>query len=113
MVFLYFISYHCYVYSVPYGFFEVALIIWSLLMFHVMTYTVIALEIPAFGRGAVSSEFPREVYSKLSWPEWTSSIPSDWTVFLPLNSRYIPIHDRSPEGDIEGTGDTEEGPNDS
>lgn len=62
-------------------------------MLHAMIYTIIALEVPAFGRGAVSLEFPREVYNSLSWPEWTGGVPADFTLFLPLNSRYIPIHD--------------------
>jgi len=91
---LYFLAYHFYLYCVPYGFFHVALIPWTLLMIHSMIFTVISLEIPALSRGAVSLESPREVYSKLSWPEWSAGIPQDWTLFLPLNSRYVPIHDR-------------------
>ena len=63
-------------------------------MTHAMAYTVIALEVPASCRGAVSVECPREVYTKLSWSEWSASLPNEWTLFLPLNSRYIPIHDR-------------------
>ena len=66
-------------------------------MMHSMIFTVISLEIPASSRGAVSLESPREVYSKLSWPEWSAGIPQDWTLFLPLNSRYVPIHDRGSE----------------
>ncbi len=70
-------------------------------MVHAMLYTVLALEVSAFSRGAVSFEFPREVYAKLSWPTWGSSIPNDWSLFMPLNSRYIPIHDRAPvTGDL-------------
>jgi len=66
-------------------------------MIHSMIFTVISLELPAWSRGAVSMDSPREVYSKLSWPEWSAGIPQDWTLFLPLNSRYIPIHDRRSE----------------
>ena len=97
--FLYFMAYHGYFYSVPYGFFGVALIIWSLLMAHAMIFTIIALEVPASSRGAVSAECPREVYTKLSWSEWNSSLPNEWTLFLPLNSRYVPIHDRQVQAD--------------
>jgi hypothetical protein len=76
---------------------------WTGLMVHLMVYVVLALEIPAFARGAVSIEFPREVYSKLSWPEFTAAIPNEWTLFLPLNSRYIPVHDRDVfEGQLGG-----------
>jgi hypothetical protein len=103
MTLLYFLGYHFYFYSVPYGWFDVALLIWTALMIHLMVYTVLVLEIPAFARGAISIEFPREVYSKLAWPEFTAAIPNEWTLFLPLNSRYIPLHDRDVfEGQLGG-----------
>jgi hypothetical protein len=103
MTLLYFLGYHFYFYSVPYGCFDVAILMWTGLMVHLMVYVVLALEIPAFARGAVSIEFPREVYSKLSWPEFTAAIPNEWTLFLPLNSRYIPVHDRDVfEGQLGG-----------
>ena len=106
---LYFLAYHFYLYSIPYGFFDVALIPWICLMLHSMIYTVIALEVPASSRGAVSIESPREVYTKLSWPEWTAGIPADWTLFMPLNSRYIPIHDREgPDMNVDGDGVTDD-----
>jgi hypothetical protein len=87
-------AYHGYFYSVPYGYFEVSLIIWTLLMAHAMVFTIVALEVPASSRGAISAECPREVYTKLGWSEWNASLPNEWTLFLPLNSRYVPIHDR-------------------
>jgi hypothetical protein len=59
-----------------------------------MIFTVLALEVPASSRGAVSLDCPREVYSQLSWNEWTANLPNEWTIFMPLNSRYIPLHDR-------------------
>jgi hypothetical protein len=95
VILFYFLAFHIYLYSIPYGFFDVALIPWILGMIHAMIFTIISLELPAWSRGAVSMESPREVYSKLSWPEWSAGIPQDWTLFLPLNSRYIPMHDRS------------------
>ena len=64
-----------------------------------MIYTILALEIPAYSRGVVSMECPREVYNRLSWSEWTGSLPLEWTLFLPLNSRYIPLHDRVIDND--------------
>lgn len=71
-------------------------------MLHTMLFTIIVLELPSSARGAVSLESPREVYAKLSWPTWSSAIPEEWTLFFPLNSRYIPIHDRREEnGDLE------------
>jgi hypothetical protein len=42
----------------------------------------------------MSIDCPREVYNLVSWSEWTAALPQEWTLFLPLNSRYIPMHDR-------------------
>lgn len=92
---LIFLAYHTYFYSVPYGFFRAALIPYILLLMHNMIFTLLALELPANSRGAVSIDCPREVYSQLSWSEWSGNLPSEWTIFLPLNSRYIPLHDRN------------------
>jgi len=92
---LYFLCFHFYVYSVPYGFFDCAFIPFFFMMLHAMLYSLLAFEIPAARRGATSLECPREVYSRISWPEWTASLPQEWTLFLPLNSRYIPLHDRN------------------
>jgi hypothetical protein len=91
---IYFALYHVYFYSVPYGYFDVALIPLFLFMTHAMLYTMLALELPNSARGTISVECPREVYNKLSWPEWSSQVPAEWTMFLPPNSRQTPIHDR-------------------
>lgn len=96
---LYFLGFHFYFYTVPYGYFDCALIPLFFLMVHAMIYSLLAFEVPAARRGAVSLECPREVYSRVSWPEWTASLPQEWTLFLPLNSRYVPLHDR----DVEST----------
>lgn len=79
-------------------------------MLHAMCFTVISLEVPGSVRGVVSLESPREVYSQLSWPEWSATLPNEWTLFLPLNSRYIPLHDRPVGGDAanENGGDEDE-----
>jgi len=90
----YFVLYHTYFYSVPYGYFDVALIPLFLLMAHAMLYTILALEAPTAARGTVSVECPREVYNRLSWPEWNAQLPSEWTMFLPLNFRQTPLHDQ-------------------
>lgn len=54
---------------------------------------LLAIEVPAVTRGVVSFECPREVHVKLSWNENPGTLPNDWTIFLPLNARYIPLHD--------------------
>jgi len=63
-------------------------------MVHAMLFCLLAYEVPALRRGAMSLECPREVYNQVGWSEWTASLPQEWTLFLPLNSRYIPMHDR-------------------
>ena len=91
---IYYTFFHIYFYSIPYGYFNIALIPLFFFMLQAMLYTILALELPAASRGVVNMECPREVYNRLSWPEWTGSLPIEWTLFLPLNSRYIPLHDR-------------------
>ncbi|KAL7493466.1 hypothetical protein ACHAWT_002462 [Skeletonema menzelii] len=98
---LYFLGYHLYFYSVPYGFFDVALIPLFMFLVHAMLYTILAFEVCA-ASGVISVETPREVYNKLSWPEWSANLPSEWTMFLPLNARHIPLHDRVTE-EVNGT----------
>jgi hypothetical protein len=90
---LYFLLYHFYFYSVSYGYFDLALIPLSLFMMHAMLFTVF-LEAPNAARGTISVECPREVFNKLSWTEWNAQLPSEWTIFLPLNSRQTPLHDQ-------------------
>ena len=89
-----FVLYHFYFLSIPCGWFDVALIPWFLFLIQAMAYTIIALEIPAAARGAMSAECPREVYNKLAWAEWSSAVPQEFTLFLPLNSRHTPLYDR-------------------
>lgn len=99
---LYLVAYHLYFYSVPYGFFDVALIpLFSFLM-HSMLYTILAFEVPTAASGVISVDSPREVYNKLSWPVWSAQLPSEWTMFLPLNARHIPLHDRVAD-EVNGT----------
>uniref|UniRef100_A0A7S4MZ70 Uncharacterized protein n=1 Tax=Odontella aurita TaxID=265563 RepID=A0A7S4MZ70_9STRA len=94
MALLQFTLYHLYFHSVPYGYFDVALIPLFLFMVQTMAYTLLVLEVPASRRGVISAECPREVYNRLSWPEWSAGWPHEWTVFLPLNSRNAPLYDR-------------------
>jgi len=90
---------------VPYAYFGLA--IFPLFCFdsHAMFYCVLALEIPAIKKGAVSLECPREVYNLLSWPDFESALPPDWTIFLPVNSRYAPLHDREVENEEDNDDD--------
>ena len=94
VTFLYFFLYHVYFYSVPYGYFDVALIPLFLLMLHAMLYTILGLEAPNARGGVINVECPREVFNRLSWDEPVAALPAEWTMFLPLNSRLSPLHDR-------------------
>ena len=94
VTFLYFFLYHVYFYSIPYGYFDVALIPLFFFMIHAMFYTILGLEAPNSARGVINVECPREVYNRLSWPEPVAALPAEWTMFLPLNSRLSPLHDR-------------------
>ena len=94
LCFLYFLLYHCYFYSVPYGYFDVALIPLFMFMVHAMLYTILGLELPNAARGVINVECPREVYNRLSWQAPLASLPPEYTIFLPLNSRLSSLHDR-------------------
>lgn len=110
---LYFFLYHAYFYSVPYGHFDVALIPLFLLMLHAMLYTILGLEAPNAARGVVNVECPREVYNGLSWREPVAALPPEWTIFLPLNSRLSPLHDRAAISDGVPINDANDGRNES
>ena len=90
----YFVLYHVYFLSMPYPWLEVALVPWFLFLVQAMAYSIIALEVPAAARGAMSIECPREVYNRLAWAEWSATVPQIYSLFLPLNSRHTPLYDR-------------------
>ena len=94
-----FMTLHIYVYSTPYGFARIALVPYCLLVTHAMIFTLLSIEVPAVLRGAVSNECPREVYVKLGWSDWTANLPPEWSIFQPLNARYIPLYDRYQDDD--------------
>ena len=90
----YFVLYHVYFLSTPYPWSDVALVPWFLFLVQAMAYSIIALEVPAAARGAMSVECPREVYNRLAWAEWSATMPQIYSLFLPLNSRHTPLYDR-------------------
>mmetsp|Transcript_14904 Transcript_14904/g.23127 ORF Transcript_14904/g.23127 Transcript_14904/m.23127 type:complete len:684 (+) Transcript_14904:76-2127(+) len=88
-----FLGYHFYFHSVPYAYFDVALIPLLVFSIQAMIYCVLILETRVHRSGLVSLECPREVFSAVPWPEWSASFPAEWTLFLPLNSRTVPLYD--------------------
>merc|ERR1712129_233445 len=95
-IFFCFLGYHFYFLSstaTPYPFISLALIPLSLFITMGMIFTLLVCEIPAISSGRVSLECPREVFLRVSWPEWSAALPQDFTLFLPLNSRYRSLYD--------------------
>jgi len=70
--------------------------VWHFLIVHAMIYCILAFEAPAFLRGRVSREHPREIYSKIQPSDQINihDLSSEWILFYPLNARYLPIEDR-------------------
>jgi len=86
-----------YFFSEPFGYFQEAAMVMFLFSLQAMLYCLLILEPRVHRNGLVNMECPREVYTSLPWEEWSATYPSEWTLFLPLNSRNIPLHDISVE----------------
>jgi len=95
-IFILFVGYHFYFYGCtisPYPYANIALIPLFLLSVQGMIYVLLVCEIPSVQRGSISFECPREVFSRVAWSDWTAALPQDFTLFLPLNSRYRSLYD--------------------
>ena len=77
-----------------------------------MLYCLLILEPRVHRNGLVNMECPREVYTSLPWEEWSATYPSEWTLFLPLNSRNIPLHDISVEMENQRASSADQNSND-
>jgi hypothetical protein len=76
---LYFLMFHLYFFSTPYGFFGEFLLGTFLLMLHAMLYSVLYLELPACQRGDVSFEQPRYAPpGETCWSEGPLCTPKWW-----------------------------------
>jgi hypothetical protein len=93
VVLLYFLLYHFYFYSFPYGFFDEMLLACFLLIVHAMIYVIIFLELPACRRGDVSYEQPRALYTDVGIPAWPAALPPSWSLFLAVNAQSRPSGD--------------------
>ena len=92
-VFILYLAYHIYFYSVPYGYFDEAVSLLFVFSVQAMMYCLLVLEPRVHRNGLVSLECPRELYTALPWHDWSAAFPADWTLYLPLNTRNIPLHD--------------------
>lgn len=84
--FLVWMAFHCYLYSVPYGFTSEALLAAFLLLLCAAMHTVLVLELPACRSSVVSLEAPRAYFTRLEIPAVPSAIPPAWSLFMPLNA---------------------------
>ena len=85
IVFWEFMLFLLYVFSVPYGFDNVAAaVLWTSVLFW-MLYFVLEAEVRALRRGFVSIEHPRALYTALPSPMWPTSLPPMWSIFHELN----------------------------
>lgn len=95
IVLVYFLCFNIYINSTPFGFFHLATMAWHFFIVHAMSFCILAFEVPAFLRGRVSIDHPRELHSRIEQNDWNiHDFSSEWSLFFPLNSRYVPIEDR-------------------
>lgn len=84
---LLFLLYNFYFYSFPAGFDMLAINTIFLALVYLMFYCARNFEFDAYMRGEVSLDQPRALYNMVPWPTWGVALPTDDTIFMPVN-RY-------------------------
>ena len=105
-----FVCFHVYVKSYCYGFTDLCL--WPLFFSSAsaMIFTFVSLELPKYQKGILCEDHPRECWNGLAWGDWSGSLPPDWTVFMSLNQRYVPVGSDGELDDVdEDEGDSDDG----
>lgn len=87
-----YLLYHFYVYSQPFGFHLLALLVMFLFLIVLMIHCVRKFEVDAYFRGVVSMDQPRAIYNSLPWPSWNVALAPDFSVFLPLTTRSVSVY---------------------
>ena len=87
-----FLLYHFYIYTNPFGFHLLALLVMQLFLTVFMIHCVRKYEVDAFYRGLVSIDQPRMAYNMTPWPTWMGALAPDLTVFMPLSDRTMDIY---------------------
>lgn len=82
-----FLIYHFYLFCCPMGFHLLALLVLLFFLLWLMMYCVRKYEIPAFHRGFVNSDQPRQLYNFTPWPIWMHDLAPEFTVFMPTGRR--------------------------
>jgi hypothetical protein len=104
-----FLLYHFYIYSHPYGFSLLALLVMFLYLTSLMIYCVRKYEVDAFFRGLVNIDQPRMIYNQIPWPSWTVALAPDYTLFLPLSQRTSSVYQQAVPG-INGENEIQNAP---
>ena len=107
---LLFMLYHFYLYSFPAGFIGLAENVMALAMIFLMIFCVKEFEMEAYLRGQVSSEQPRAMYNMMPIPTFPPALPTDDTIFMPVNRQSRSVYDDVPPATADnaattGTGD--------
>ena len=87
---------HFYIYSFQFGFHLLAILVMFLYLLSLMIHCVRKYEIDVYYRGIVNIDQPRQFYNALPWPTWNISLAPDYTVFLPLSHRSVPVYQMTP-----------------
>lgn len=90
-----FLLYHFYIYSHPYGFSLLALLVMFLYLTALMIFCVRKYEVDAFFRGLVNIDQPRMLHNQLPWPSWTVALAPDYSLFLPLSQRTSSVYQQA------------------
>jgi hypothetical protein len=87
-----FLIYHFYLYSQPFGFHILALLVMFLYSLCVMIHCVHKYELQAYYRGVVNIDRPRMIHNSVPWPTWSLALAPDFTLFLPVTEEAMDIY---------------------
>ncbi len=87
-----FLIYHFYLYSQPFGFHLLALLVMFMYLLALMIHCVRKYEIEVYYRGLVSIDQPRQLYNSLPWLSWTVALAPDYTIFMPVTQRSLSVY---------------------
>jgi hypothetical protein len=87
-----FLIYHFYLYSQPFGFHILALLVMFLYSLCVMIHCVHKYELQAYYRGVVNIDRPRMIHNSVPWPTWSLALAPDFTLFLPVTEEATDIY---------------------
>jgi len=93
---LLFLLYNFYYLSFPSGFDMLAINTVFLTMVYLMFFCARYFEFDAYMRGEVSLDQPRMLYNMVPWPTWGVALPTDETIFMPVNRYSTSVYAANP-----------------